>query len=748
MRKLLWFTVGFAIGCGLCATLFWQQNLTPLFVYAFLSGVLCFVLKFRNDLFRVPAAIFLGMFLSFGWFSLYQTIYLQPIQKLDGQTVSLSVTATDYTEKTDYGFSVEGFTLLEGKPYHLRVFQKDDTALTPGDVLEGEFRLRLTTPEGKKESTYYQGKGLFVLATQKSDTVCSMSVRSALWFLPARVANAVKDRIATFFPKDVAPFAKALLLGDTSDLSYSVDTSLKVSGIRHVVAVSGLHVSILYGLIYLLFRTRRWLTFLISVPVLLFFAAVTGFSASVTRACLMTGLMSLGAAITDEYDGLTSLSCAGLIMLLLNPFVLFSVSFQLSVASVAGILLFASNLNQWIQSRFPEAKRKSFLRKLQSWFAGSVSVSVSAYVFSVPLSAWYFGSVSLIGIVTNLLTIWVIGFLFYGIAAVSVLGSILPSLCRFLGWLLSWPIRFVLLTAGGLSRIPFAAVYTESSYITAWLVFSYVLLALFLLHGRKHGRYVLSAAAVCLVVAIGASVIIPKQDNIRLNVLDVGQGQAILLQSGNKNFLIDCGGSNAANASDKIAQTLLSQGVFELDGIALTHYDADHTNAIENLMTRIRVDQFYLPDLEKRALYNRLKSDPSNLITLIDRDVDIPFGNGTLTLLEPGDLKSSNENCMCVLFESDECVILITGDRDRAGEGALIKKYDLPDVDVLIAGHHGSKNSTSRELLRSVRPEIVIISVGENNPYGHPTQEVLERLADFGCTVYRTDEQGSVLVRR
>ena len=166
MRKLLWFTVGFAIGCGLCATLFWQQNLTPLFVYAFLSGVLCFVLKFRNDLFRVPAAISLGMFLSFGWFSLYQTIYLQPIQKLDGQTVSLSVTATDYTEKTDYGFSVEGFTLLEGKPYHLRVFQKDDTALTPGDVLEGEFRLRLTTPEGKKESTYYQGKGLFVLATQ------------------------------------------------------------------------------------------------------------------------------------------------------------------------------------------------------------------------------------------------------------------------------------------------------------------------------------------------------------------------------------------------------------------------------------------------------------------------------------------------------------------------------------------------------------------------------------------------------
>ena len=748
MRKLLWFAVGFAIGCGLCATLFWQQNLMSVLVYVFLFFVLFFALKYVNDLFRIPAAILLGIFFSIGWFALYQKAYLQPIQKLDGQTVSISITATDYSEKSDYGFSIEGFTLLEGKPYHLRVFQKDDQELSPGDILEGDFLLRLTTPEGKKNSTYYQGKGLFVLANQKSDAIYSTSERSELCFLPARVAHVVKDRIAMVFPEDVAPFAKALLLGDTSDLSYSVDTALKASGIRHVVAVSGLHVSILYGLVYLLLRTRRWLTFLVSCPLLFFFAAVTGFSPSVARACLMTGLMSLGAAITDEYDGLTSLSFAALVMLLLNPFVLLSVSFQMSVASVAGILIFAPDLNQWIQSRFPEVKQKSILGRLRRWFAGTVSVSVSAYVFSVPLSAWYFGSVSLIGIVTNLLTIWVIAFLFYGIVTVSVLGGILPVLCRFLGWLLAWPIRFVLLTSMTLSRIPFAAVYTESPYIIAWLVFSYVLLVLFLLHGRKHCRYFLSATVACLCVAIAASVFIPKKDNIRLNVLDVGQGQAILLQSGNDNFLIDCGGGNAANVSDKIAQTLLSQGVSELDGMALTHYDTDHTNAIDNLMTRIRVNSFYLPNLEKHTLYNRLKADSSNLVTLVDQDVDIPFGNGRLTFLEPGDLKSSNENCMCILFESEECVILITGDRDRSGERALMKKYDLPDVDVLIAGHHGSKYSTSLELLQSVRPEIVIISAGANNPYGHPSRDVLERLADFGCTIYRTDEQGSVLVRR
>ncbi|MGM9605855.1 MAG: DNA internalization-related competence protein ComEC/Rec2 [Faecousia sp.] len=748
MRKLLWFTIGFSVGCGLCITLLWQQSLMPLFAYALVSGVLCFVLKFRNGLFRIPAAVFLGLAISLGWFALFRGYYLRPIQHLDGQTVSLSVTVTDYSEKTDYGYSVEGFAVLEGKPYRLRVFQKDDTALTPGDVLESDFRIRLTTPEGMKDSTYYQGRGLFVLATQKADTVCSRSERNALLFLPARVANAARDRIVQFFPEDTASFAKALLLGDTSDLSYSLDTALKVSGIRHVVAVSGLHVSILFGLIFLLFRTRRWLVFVISVPVLLFFAAVTGFSPSVTRACLMTGLMAFGAAITDEYDGLTSLSFAGLTMLLMNPFVLLSVSFQLSVCSVAGILLFASQINDWVKNRFPKEKRQGIRGAVWSWFSGSISVSVSALLFSVPLSAYYFGMVSLIGVLTNLLTIWVIGFLFYGIAAVSVLGGVLPTLCHWFGWLLSWPIRYVLFTAGLLSRIPFAAVYTQSTYITAWLVLCYVLLMLFLLLGRRHGRYYLTAAAACLLAAIGISVIEPKQDALRLNVLDVGEGQAILLQAGKENFLIDCGGSSDTGVADQVAQTLLSQGVFQLDGLALTHYDADHTNAIEHLLTRVQVNRFYFPDLEDNALYNRLQSDASHSVTLIDRDMEIPFGTGRLILLEPGNMKTGNENCMCVLFESEECVILITGDRGRTGEHDLVVKYNLPDVDILIAGHHGSKNSTTEELLRTVRPEIVIISVGENNIYGHPAQELLERLAEFDCTVYRTDQQGSVLVRR
>lgn len=744
VRKLFWFTVGFACGCGLCVSFLWRHPLLPLLIYALASSVLCLALAGKNEFFRIPAVLLLGLSLSVGWFSLFWGRYIRSAQPMDGQIVHLQVIATDYSEKTDYGFSLDGIAKLEGNYYRLRLFQKDDARMEPGDILESDVLLRMTTPGGRKESAYYQGSGVFLTATQKGETALSHVEKGDFLFLPARIGLEAKNRIARFFPADTAPFAKALLLGDTSDLSYSQDTALKLSGIRHVTAVSGLHISILFALVFLFFRPHRWLVLLVSTPLLLFFAAMTGFSPSVTRACLMYFLIALSQAVFEEYDTLTSLAFACLVMLLLNPFVLLSVSFQLSVSSVLGILLFASPASHWLLERILKGRKKGIRGGLARWFAGSVSVSVSALIFSAPLSAYYFGTVSLIGIVTNLLTIWVIGFLFYGIGAVSILGGAFPSACQWLGRLLSWPIRYVLFISRLLSKIPFAAVYTESKFILYWLILCYVLLALFLILGRKRGRYFFTVGAVCLAAAVAASVLLPRMDKVRLNVLDVGEGQSILIQSGGEHYLIDCGGDSEERTADRVAQTLLSQGVFHLDGVVLTHYDRDHVGGLENLLTRIPIEHFYLPDQGEIPI----SQEDGALCTLVSRDTEIPVGCGKLVLLEPGGENSNNENCMCVLFESEECVILITGDRGRSGERRLLANYVLPDVDILIAGHHGSKNSTTEELLRAVRPETVIISAGKNNRYGHPAQELLDRLAEYNCTVYRTDEMGSVLVRR
>ena len=747
MRRLMRFTIGFAAACAISAAALWQKNLLPLMLYAAVAAGLCIALRRHNPMFRTPAIFFLGLCAGFGWFSLYQTVYLSPIEALDGTTLHLCVTTTGFSEWTDYGYSVDAAVKLDGKFYFIRIYQDEDRMIEPGTVMEGEFAIRLTTPSAKKDSAYYRGNGCFAVASQKSEAVYSKSEGSPLLFLPARAGKTALEHIQSLFPKDAAPFAKALLLGDTSALSYAVDTSLKVSGIRHVVAVSGLHVSALFGAVYLLLRRRRVLAFVVSVPLLIFFAAVTGFSPSVTRASLMAGMMALGAAINEEYDGLTSLSFAALVMLLINPFVIYSVSFQLSVASVAGILLLAAPISARIAGIFPKMKAKSLKSRTVHWIAGAVAVSVSAMLFSAPFSAYYFGSVSLIGILSNLLIIWMIPLLFCGIAVVGILGGFLPGVCGALVWVLAWIIRLILWLAALLSRIPFAAVYTQSKYIVIWLLLVYSLAVLFL-YMRRHAWCFLLAGTIGLIAAIAASVIVPKADALRLTVLDVGEGQSILLQSCGKNYLVDCGGESNTGAADEIAQTLLSQGIFRLDGLLLTHYDRDHSNAVENLLTRISVDQFYLPVQGQTELALRLSEQYPAQVEWIEGEKQIPFPTGTLTMLTSGSSKMDNENSMCVLFDSEECVILITGDRGRSGEKELLQKYTLSDVDILIAGHHGSKNSTTEELLRAVRPELVIISAGKNNRYGHPAQALLERLSEFGCTVYRTDLQGSILIRR
>lgn len=747
MRKLVRFTLGFALACALTGWLLWQKSLTGMIVYAFVAFLLCLLLQKKLPAFCSPKLVFLGLAVGFIWSGAYRGIYLRPLETMDGQTVHLRATTVSYSESGYYGNSIQAFTMIEGKPYFLHINQNDREFLEPGMVMEGEFRLRLTTPAGLKDSGYYRGSGNFVIARPKSQITLTQSDAGGIWFLPAKARERALVSIDSAFPSDTAPFARALLLGDTSELSYETDTALKTSGIRHVVAVSGLHVSALFGVVYFLLRRKRVLTFFVSVPVLLFFAAVTGFSPSVTRAALMCALTALGAALNEEYDGLTSLSFASLLMMVVNPFVLFSVSFQLSVASVAGILLLASTLSGRIVAAFPKVGAKSFRGKILRWFASSVSVSVGAMLLSTPLSAYYFGSISLIGIVANLLLIGLVSAIFCGIGVVGVFGSLLPKACVALAKILSFGIRLVLLVAGTLAKIPFAAVYTQSRFIVVWLILVYLLLLLYLVRGKGF-RWISWVGAAALVVAIVASVHFPQLDTVRLHVLDVGEGQSILLQTDGKNYLIDCGGEDGGKAADEIAQTLLSQGIFQLDGLMLTHYDADHTNALDDLMSRVDIDCFYLPQQSENDITRWLETNYPDRIVWVAADTEINLSTGTITLLAPRSAELDNENSMCILFESTNCVILITGDRGRAGEKELLYNYDLPDVDILIAGHHGSRYSTSQELLRSIRPETVIISVGANNSCGHPSQEVLDRLADFGCTVLRTDLMGSVLIRR
>lgn len=745
MRKLMWFTIGFGAACAYCAYTWTCEGLV-LTTICFL-GIFAAMMTAGKTVEKlyVAAAVSLGIALGCLWFQGYHSVFLSGVEKLDGQTIDVTLHCTDYGRETENGMSVDGFLYVDGAPCKAELYINAQVEVEPGDVLAGQFRLRATTNRDKGGINYLQGKGVFLLGYQREEAQLVKAAKTPIWAYPAMLRQNIVRILETFFRGEGGAFAKALLLGDRTDVDYELNTAFQLSGIMHIIAVSGLHVTILFTLINILCLKRRWLVALIGIPVLILFAAVAGFTPSVTRACIMQCLMIGAMFLNREYDGPTELALASLVMLTGNPLVITSVSFQLSVGCMIGIFLFQKRIYDWFCTKL-NCGHGNLLARPKRWLAGSVSVTLSAISLTTPLSAYYFGAVSLVGILTNILVLWAVNFIFYGIILVCILSLIAPGMAAIISSGVSLLIRFVLLIARLLAAFPVAAVYTRSVYILAWLVFTYLLLGIFLLTGKKRPGLLTGCIVFTLILSIAASRLEPRTDRYRMTVLDVGQGQCILLQSDDRTYVVDCGGSYDTDAANAAAETLFSQGVRHIDGLILTHFDRDHAGGAAYLLKRIPTDAVFAPPYPTDGEGSLAPTWTENL-TAIQEETKICFGDSEITLFPPVIPDSGNEGSLAVLFRSGNCDILITGDRSSFAERILMKQTQLPDLDVLVAGHHGSADATCEELLTATTPEIVVISVGTNS-FGHPDEETLDRLERFGCRVYRTDLDGTVIFRR
>ncbi len=745
MRKLMWFSIGFAIACAVGAYFYVPWLLFAAIGAALLAGLMFVAMRFAKVL-RIGVAVLLGIAMGFGWFFAYDRIHLASARDVHEKTESVTISVKDYSYQTSYGCGFDGEVTLGNSTYRVRAYLNQMVELKPGDSVSGGFSFRLTTNGTDDSPTYHQGKGIFLIAYQKGDTEVISSERIHWTDYPAVWRQKIVTIIDSAFPADTVGFAKALLLGDRTDIDYATNTAFKLSGISHIIAVSGLHVSILFGFIYTLAGKRRLLTALLGIPGVILFAAVAGFSPSVTRAGIMQILMMIALLFDKEYDPPTALSFAALVMLIGNPLVITSVSFQLSIGCMAGIFLFSERIRGWLLNKKRLGKHKG---RFTGWLASSVSITLSAMVFTTPLVAVYFGAVSLIGILTNLCTLWVVTYIFYGILLVCAVGSFSMSIAGVLGWIVAWLIRYVLAVSKLLSQVPLAAVYTKSVYVVIWLVFCYVLFGAYLFLKKKPALPFCCAAVIGLCLCLGLSWAEPMLDECRVTALDVGQGQCILLQSKGKTFLVDCGGSYDEDTADIASETLLSQGISRVNGIILTHYDKDHVGGAEYLLTRIKADALYLPfTQDDDKIGEKLTQLQEESVISVSEDLELSFEDTTITIFAPLSYKSGNESSMCVLFQTENCDILITGDRPEQGENILLERHDIPKLELLIAGHHGAKTSTGEALLAATMPEYVIISAGKDNPYGHPSAEVLSRLIKYNCKILRTDQMGTIFYRR
>lgn len=750
MRKLCWFSFSFALAALLCVYLL-PVRFTLLCGTAALGLGLVLYAALPERIRRAALLTGLGLAAGFAWFFGYDAVLFSQARGLEGGERQASAVVWDFPVETDYGSWVD-VKVDAGGPFSVltRAYFFDDPTedLRPGDKITFSASFGRADSVEERRITSYTSKGYLLFARNAGNLQLLSSPGMTFTNFHRYLRRAIQDRIHAAFPEDTAPFMRALLTGDRTEINEDVKTAsdLERAGISHIIAVSGMHVSILAGFLLTLFGKRRWAV-LTTLPVLAVFMAVSGFSASVVRAVIMQTFILLAPLIYREADSLTALAFALLVLLLFNPYAAAGVSLQLSFAATLGIILLTPRLNGALGGK---RKGKDLPARAVRFVAGSLSTTLGALAFTLPISAFYFGCVSLIAPLSNLLILWAVTPAFVlGALSVGTAFLWLP-LGRFLAVYASWCVRFILFATDRLAS-PFLACVTLDGAALWWFVAVYVsTAAVFLLKmPARRLLYVGSLAVISLCVIflirnLGAA------PGYTMTVLDVGQGECIVVSSGDSTAVIDCGTSGWEDAGELAERYIRALGRGHVDALILTHYHADHANGAERLLAALDVSALIVPEprFEESGLDEAVlaAADRAGCQVLFVTEVTgLALGETQITLYPPMGMETENERGIAALVDDGEFETLVLGDMPGYIERQLAARYDLPDIECLVAAHHGSRTSTTDNLLDAVTPEVAVISVGENS-YGHPTQEVLDRLTARGIEILRTDQNGNITI--
>ncbi len=695
--------------------------------------------------------------LAFGAGSFCFMLHVQrttlPAKALDGQTRTVTGRLLEFPQVYDDYCRVRLLVTDEDLPRLEALVYDDSQSLSeagPGRTVR--FTAKITAADTRYGQDYdsYHSRDIYLVLSARSQAE-TIEDGFRLSAVPARIGRWIARQIERAFPADTAPFMKSLMLGDKSDLyeDEGLYLALGRAGLLHIVAVSGMHIAYLVSLLQLLLGRGRKSS-LLCIALVWLFVLTTGAVPSAVRAGVMQSMLLFAPVVDRENDAPTSLSFALALLLLKNPYAAASVSLQLSFAAMAGLYCLSDRLYGALLRALPEGAR----RRLR-YLVGVAASSVSVMAFVLPLTAVHFGSVALFSPLANLLAVWAVPLCFCGGYAVCALAAMFLPLGAAAAWLVSWLARYICLVARLISAIPFAAVYMQSAFAPWWLALCY---GLFLIGALSRAglafKLLLPAALSAAVLALNLGILQTEYASAAgvISVLDVGQGQCINVFSGKQTFLIDCGGIESPDhAGETAGAYLLSRGRTHVDALLLTHLHADHANGVTTLLEMVDVERIFLPTNpnDEDGLYEPIRQSAQahdTELCYVGEDQTLRIGGITACLFAPSETGGMNERCVTARVTVADHDMLVTADAPKSVERELVENHDLTGTELLIVGHHGSRYSSSGELLRAAGADTAVISVGYNR-FGHPTYETLARLTAYGYTVYRTDLNGTVEFR-
>jgi len=642
-------------------------------------------------------------------------------------TVRLCVLSAKENDQGEMAYKAGYVSVPEGQvPGFVMLYMEEEYPV--GQWLEGRATLRAVTGYENHGvmPTYLSraAKHQFYAVVDPRLQPASGPVTFSIWAHKVRQTAITNCRI--LFPQNQG-LLQAILLGEMDDLSEELSTAFRVSGLLHTLVVSGMHVGLVLGVCWWLWRRlkflpRAWMPYALSA-FLCYYALLTGFASPVVRAVVVAGLVLWGPPLLRKTDMPTLTALAFLVLVVLQPMRVLSVGFTLSFLAVFGLWAGLTWIRPWLNRKWVKAVQPLF-------------VSICAQLSLWPLVAREDGYGPLLGIVLGA----VIVLPMTGLIAIG-LPMVLASMAIGLPDWLMWAANIVDVAAR-VTADAFIYIVAHTPFISyeflrplPWVGFLgyFIVLVLAFPFGatpvRTRLRIISVVAAVSMTAVLVINVRAAKTPQVYM--MDVGQGQCVYIHTAQDQvYLVDTGG--VASSVEPLRRALRAQGVRKIQGIFYTHSDADHTLALPVLAEYFEIGAIYYPE------WVETKGD------LVSADIT-RLRDGQLVPLGPDamvEIINTPDEMMCVVLKFYGTTFFFTGDITAKGERYLLEADLVPDCDVLQVGHHGSGGSSIPEFIEAADPHHAWISCGRYNGYGHPAPETLETLAARGIAVKRTDQDG------
>jgi competence protein ComEC len=612
------------------------------------------------------------------------------------------------------------------------------------------------------------------------DTGKGLKPLSWLYSLRSQLAQS----LTRVLPEPPASLAQGIVLGIRSNIPESLKSDFARSGTAHLLAISGLHLSIMASVLlslglWLLGR-RHYLYVWLALGTIWLYVLITGMHLPVVRGAIMASLFLIAEPLGRQRSAMVSLTLAAAIMVGIHPYILGDASFQLSFLAMAGLVFIYPILrNLGRRAVVAILGEEGVSVSVANFAVDTLSATLGAIIAVWPVVAHYFGIISFVGPLATFMTLPVLpGVIIIG-ALTAVLGLVALPLAQAIGWLAWLFLSYMILVVHGLAAPSLSS--AEVGPINTAFVWGYYLAlaaALWLHHNRKRlpdvsraaarlkpgmnvsfdlsrtGRWALIPLLVIALLLSRTAAAMPD-NNLHVSFLDVGEGDAILVQKGPRQVLIDGGPSPQA-----INLELGSQMPFwdrTIDLLVLTHPHQDHLAGLVEVLRRYRVEQVLYPDLEYESpLYDEWRTliaekGVKHTVALVGQQIDL--GDGVvIRVLSPqpalfsGTESDVDNNSVVLRLSRGNVSFLLTADIMREAEWELIRQRADLTSTVLKVAHHGSDTSTTPEFLAVVSPRLAVISTGAENTFNHPSNEVLNRLKQRlgGENIYRTDEHGTI----